>query len=58
MTMRVPSTLAAKISLGIARPQPVIGSDMKDVADAVHGAAHGIGVADVAVGELQVEPSR
>ena len=40
----------------IARPQPVIGGNVKNVADAGHRAANGARIAEIALGKLQVQP--
>ena len=54
ITARVPSTLVRDdVAVGIARPQPVIGGDMKQKAHAGHGARERRGVAKIALDDLE-----
>ena len=53
ITVRVPSTLVRTMSSRMARPQPVIRGDMKQITDARHGARDRTGVGDIAVDDLQ-----
>ncbi len=41
---------------GIARPQPIIGGDVKDIADPLHGLPHGCGVAQIPGRKFEIEP--
>ena len=48
--------IGGKNLVRIARPEPIVGRDMKHVADASHGAPYRFCVADIAGDELQIEP--
>jgi hypothetical protein len=47
--------IGGKNLAAVACPQPVIGRDVKHIPDAMHRPPDGIGVADIAIDELQIE---